>query len=67
MMKDEDAEANTPLLLAVEGGSVEITKHLLGLGAEVNHFNKMRTFPLHLACTIGSLEITKLLLQVSTT
>lgn len=65
MLKDEDNDNNTPLLLAVESGSVDITKHLLDFGANVNHFNKARVYPLHLACTIGSLEIVKLLLHVS--
>ena len=55
---------NTPLLLAVESGSNEITRHLLDLSADVNHFNKSRVFPLHVACTIGSLDIVKRLLSV---
>eukprot|EP00094_Tigriopus_californicus_P006606 TCALIF_06362-PA protein Name:"Similar to trpa-1 Transient receptor potential cation channel subfamily A member 1 homolog (Caenorhabditis elegans)" AED:0.12 eAED:0.12 QI:8/0.6/0.31/0.93/1/1/16/267/1355 len=63
MLKDEDNDNNTPLLLAVESGSVDITRHLLDFGANVNHFNKARVYPLHLACTIGSLEIVKLLLH----
>ena len=64
MLKDVDIDDNTPLLLAVESGSTDITKHLLDHGANVNHSNKSRVHPLHLACTIGSLEIVKLLLQV---
>ena len=64
MLKDEDIDSNTPLLLGVESGSVEITRHLVERGADVNHHNKGRVYPLHLACTIGSLEIVKLLLEV---
>ena len=60
----EDIDLNTPLLLAVESGSEEITRHLLDLGANVNHYNKDRVFPLHVACTIGSMDIVKRLLQV---
>ena len=67
MLHDEDLDQNTPLSLAVESGSVEITNHLLKLGADVNHFNKNRVYPLHSACTIGSLELVQLLLRVSIT
>ena len=60
----EDIDGNTPLLLAVEGGSTEITKILLQFGVDVDHSNRNRTHALHLAAKIGSLEIVKLLLKV---
>ena len=65
MMHDVDYEGNTPLLLAVEGGSADITHHLLEYGSDVNHHNNSRVHPLHTACTIGSLEIVKILIAVS--
>ena len=65
MMRDKDYDANTPLLLAVEGGSSDITRHLIEYGSDVNHYNISRVHPLHTACTIGSLEIVKILLDVS--
>ena len=64
MMHDVDYEGNTPLLLAVEGGSTDITHHLLEHGSDVNHYNNSRVHPLHTACTIGSLEIVKILVAV---
>ena len=64
MMHDVDYEGNTPLLLAVEGGSADITHHLLEHGSDVNHYNDSRVYPLHTACTIGSLEIVKILVAV---
>jgi len=64
MLRKEDVDDNTPLLLGVESGSVEITRHLLERDADVNHYNKSKVYPLHLACTIGSLDIVKLLLKV---
>ena len=63
-MHDVDYEGNTPLLLAVEGGSADITHHLLEHGSDVNHYNDSRVYPLHTACTIGSLEIVKILVAV---
>ena len=65
MMYDVDYEANTPLLLAVEGGSADITRHLIEYESDVNHYNISRVHPLHTACTIGSLEIVKILTAVS--
>ncbi len=65
MLREVDVDSNTPLLLAVESGSVDIVQHLVELGADVNQCNKNRVYPLHLACTNGSLEIVKLLLHVS--
>ena len=65
MMHDVDYEGNTPLLLAVEGGCAEITRHLLEYDSDVNHYNMSRIQPLHIACTIGSLEIVKILIAVS--
>ena len=67
MLREVDLDSNSPLLLAVESGSVDIVRHLLELGADVNQSNNKRVYPLHLACTNGNLEIVKLLLQVSRT
>ena len=64
MMHDIDYDGNTPLLLAVEGGSADITRHLIGYGSDVNHYNISRVSPLHTACTIGNLEIVKILITV---
>ena len=64
MMQDFDYEGNTPLLLAVEGGSADITHHLLEYESDVNHCNMSRVYPLHTACTIGHLEIVKILIAV---
>ena len=64
MTKDIDVDHNTPLMLAVEGGSASITELLIEYGSDVNHFNKSRVYPLHSACTNGSLDIVKLLVQV---
>ena len=63
-MHDIDYDGNTPLLLAVEGGSADITRHLIGYGSDVNHYNISRVSPLHTACTIGNLEIVKILITV---
>ena len=65
MMHDIDYEGNTPLLLAVEGGSAKITSHLIEYKSDVNLYNMSRVHPLHTACTIGSLEIVKILIAVS--
>ena len=65
-MHDVDYEANTPLLLAIEGGSADITRHLIEYDSDVNHHNISHVHPLHTACTIGSLEIVKILIAVST-
>ena len=59
-----DVDHNTPLMLAVEGGSAGITEILLEYGSDVNHYNKSRVYPLHSACTNGSLDIVKILVQV---
>ena len=67
MMHDVDYEGNTPLLLAVEGGSADITRHLIEYKSDVNHYNMSRVHPLHTACTIGSLEIVRILIAVSIT
>ena len=64
MMQDFDYEGNTPLLLAVEGGSADITHHLLEYDSDVNHCNISRVYPLHTACTIGHLEIVRILIAV---
>ena len=64
MMQDFDYEGNTPLLLAVEGGSADITHHLIEYGSDVNHCSMSRVYPLHTACTIGHLEIVKILIAV---
>ena len=64
MSKDVDLDHNTPLMLAVEGGSAAITELLIEHGSDVNHFNKSRVFPLHSACTNGSLDIVKILVEV---
>ncbi len=60
----EDIDGNTSLLLAIEGGSTEITKMLLQFGVDVDHFSNNRSHGLHLAAKIGNLDIVKLLLKV---
>ena len=65
MAKDVDVDHNTPMMLAVEGGSAKITKLLIEHGSDVNHYNKSRVFPLHSACTNGSLDIVKILVENS--
>ena len=65
MAKDVDVYHNTPLMLAVEGGSAQITDLLIEHGSDVNHCNKSRVFPLHSACTNGSLDIVKILVENS--
>ena len=52
-------------ILAVEGGSSQITDYLIQYGSDVNHYNKSRVYPLHSACTNGTLDIVKILVKVS--
>ncbi len=65
MLREEDVDSNTPLLMGIESGNVDIVSHLVEAGGDVNQCNRNRVYPLHLACTNGSLEIVKLLLHVS--
>jgi ankyrin repeat protein len=64
LVHGEDSSRSTALLLAVEAGSREVAHHLIKLGADVNHCNRNRLFPLHVACAVGSLHIVKLLIRV---
>ncbi len=54
----------TPLVIAVKAGHVNIVKHLVENGAEVNQGDKeCKITPLHWAVKRGRLQVTELLLQ----
>jgi len=56
MLRMEDVDANTPLLLGVESGSVDITRHLLERDADVNHFNKSKVKKLSIWAKVEFLD-----------
>lgn len=60
----KDFEENTPLVLAIEKGSMECVEYFLKNGANVNISNRSKTFPIHSACANGNLELVKLLIKV---
>jgi len=64
ILEAKDFEENTPLVLAIEKGSVECIEYLLKNKADVNTHNRVKTYPLHSACANGNLEVVKLLLKV---
>lgn len=54
---------STALYHAVCGGSLEVTQHLLSVGAAVNYQEDNGMTPLHLAARWGHADIAKLLLE----
>ena len=44
MMRDEDEEGSTPLLLGVGSGTTRVVELLVDNKANVNQHNKVRTF-----------------------
>lgn len=59
----EDDTKATPLILAVLGGNIEIVKHLLNHGANINHRNWQGHSALQYACSKGKKDIVELLLE----
>ena len=59
----EDDTKATPLILAVLGGNIEIVRHLLNHGAEINHRNYQGHSALQYACSKGKKDIVELLLE----
>ena len=53
----------TPLFLAAQVGSVELTQVLLVHGTEVNQANKSKSTPLHQAACHGHVTVVRLLLE----
>ncbi|XP_012942165.1 IQ motif and ankyrin repeat domain-containing protein 1 isoform X2 [Aplysia californica] len=59
----EDANGNTPLSEAANGGSAEAIRFLLEKGAEPNSQGQFLRTPLYRSAFIGSLEATQVLLE----
>lgn len=59
----EDDTKATPLILAVLGGNLEIVKHLLNHGANINHRNWQGHSALQYACSKSKHDIVHLLLE----
>lgn len=52
-----------PLVESVARGDVELTRSLLNLGADPNQINRLRRFPLGMACSRGHKQIAEILLD----
>lgn len=60
---EEDECGNTPLFYAVRCGNLEIVKHLVQCGADVNHRDKWGHRPLNIAFSCHQLDILKYLID----
>ena len=68
VLREQDKNGSTPLMLAVGSGDFEVVKCLLnqdGLNKTVNAHNKQLEYPMHSAARSGDLETVDLLQQVS--
>jgi hypothetical protein len=61
MVNIQDADGNSPLMIAITHGSIIISKFLLGKGADVNVRNKKQETPLLKAVYSGEEEVVKML------
>ncbi len=62
-LKDDSKTNDSTLHWACSFGNIEVTKVLVGLGANVNVLNKDTQTPLHYAAKSGSMELVKYLIN----
>ncbi|KAG5481079.1 hypothetical protein LSCM1_06757 [Leishmania martiniquensis] len=65
LFEAEDATGQTPLLLAVGRGHLDIVRFLLESGANLTHQNRRGQSPLHRAVNRGNMELVELLVSTS--
>lgn len=58
-----DAEGKTPLLLALEGGHLEVARHLIAMGATLDDADDEGRTPLHVAAQKGFGDLVEVLLH----
>jgi len=66
-LNSPDQNRRTPLHLALESGHINIARHLIDQGADINLKDTDRATPLHNAAYLGNLEVVDLLLKKGAT
>ncbi len=66
-LNSADQNRKTPLHLALESGHINIARHLIDQGADINLKDADRAAPLHNAAYLGNLEMVDLLLKKGAT
>ena len=56
-IEEENCDVQTPMMIAIENGHLDIVLFLLEKGANINHKNSFGNTPFLTACRCGNVEI----------